>query len=756
MMADATAYDSAAGLIPISLDDWMRSACDLQSRNIYVESTVNLAWMLTKRICQLMASSSSDEMRLERQIMAENVLIFMERSSLMLQSIQYSHSILDVKFRFEVLCANANQKSSAISSQCPRAVCVALGKLLLHMFSRGQSSSLDESDGANISNGLAECTQNGSRAVSQAGKRTKTMHGASDSMSGSANNILSGLGMPFSICNLVQDLLSAGYEPQPNLALASVKEAFWDLTQMKINPQSFLFDRTCPQKALDDTGLFGNGDKHLIGREKEISALMSLKDKVAAHVSATDSASSQGSSFRCENVFLGGHPGSGKSSLLQLLIDACNEEQWFVLGCKFEKQSAPHVILARAFNDFFGRWGATTTGVMSESIHDVCRGIFSAVDDEGFGLLCDLVPNFISLIPFLSRTLRQSSDGDSITSVDQVGSATKRRINLFNVMLRSLCSSGRRILICFDDLQWNSDCFEGLNFLDVHDTLVVSGETQRRGLMVAWAYRSNEVDESNDLMRRIDYMKQSRLVNVTMMNIGELTEADITKLSSARLCLPWRYVKDLAAVVHSKTANGNPFFVIQFLRSIIQNRMLEFSVQQRRFVWDCDIIDLQMISDDVAKLLTTTFDKLPASLMKTVQIMSCLGPQVEKSTIELLNLDQQFLPFDMIHELDRAVTELILEKAGPVFQFTHDIIQHTIYDLIPLASRKLLHKTVGDALLRSAADNPTIHLLAIEQINMYCSHRGDGDLSPEERAQYSECNAAAAKLAIATSDFEQG
>ena len=183
--------------------------------------------------------------------------------------------------------------------------------------------------------------------------------------------------------------------------------------------------------------------------------------------------------------------------------------------------------------------------------------------------------------------------------------------------------------------------------------------------------------------------------------------------------------------------------------------MLEFSVERRRFVWDCDIVDLQMISDDVAKLLTERFNKLPKSLMQTLKIVSCLGSQVEESTIELLNLDQQLTPFNMMDELDQAVKELIMEKAGPFYQFTHDIIQFTIYNLIPLASRKILHKTTGDALLRSAADNPTIQLLAADQINMYCNDDEDG-LSSEEQAQYAECNAMAAKRAIASSSFEQG
>lgn len=73
MMNDATTTDDAAAdLIPTDIEDWTRVACELRSMHSCVESAVNLAWMLTKHTCQLMAAPL-DEVRLERQIREENV-----------------------------------------------------------------------------------------------------------------------------------------------------------------------------------------------------------------------------------------------------------------------------------------------------------------------------------------------------------------------------------------------------------------------------------------------------------------------------------------------------------------------------------------------------------------------------------------------------------------------------------------------------------------------------------------------------------
>ena len=77
---------------------------------------------------------------------------------------------------------------------------------------------------------------------------------------------------------------------------------------------------------------------------------------------------------------------------------------------------------------------------------------------------------------------------------------------------------------------------------------------------------------------------------------------------------------------------------------------------------------MQMISDGVVNLLATTINELSVTLLQTVKIISCLGYQVEESTIVALDSSNKLLPFNMLAELPRAVAEGILEKAGPVYQ----------------------------------------------------------------------------------------
>lgn len=86
----------------------------------------------------------------------------------------------------------------------------------------------------------------------------------------------------------------------------------------------------------------------------------------------------------------------------------------------------------------------------------------------------------------------------------------------------------------------------------------------------------------------------------------------------------------------------------------------------------------------------------------------------------------------------------------------HDIIQQTIYELIPEGNKKLLHRSIGTSLLQFAANNPTIHLLAVDQINLSCKDMQTITMPIQERSTFAQANVTAAKMAIASSSFEQG
>mmetsp|Transcript_12564 Transcript_12564/g.27248 ORF Transcript_12564/g.27248 Transcript_12564/m.27248 type:complete len:1558 (+) Transcript_12564:111-4784(+) len=767
-LTGAPAPTASHAIVPVSIQYWIRSAVGLSiSSDDYLKGAVNLSWLLTKHLMQLIAASEITLL----DISIEKVIIFVDPpltmqspSSLPIKAVQFQPSVRS-------FLSMAQHAQSASSLHSPRAACAALGGILLEIFSKGRSSSPETSSGTN---NTLDTTQYNQQAIMPPAQRRKLAVPMAGSISAMANSILLEVGMPISICRLVCDLLDAINEPCPGSALTSMEEVLWGLTQMKDDPEHFLFDCLCPQKALDDTCLFHGIDRdYLFGREKELAILMNAKKNISSHVQRvyaedplnigerSNAPFGQEIRYLCEAAFLSGYAGSGKSSLLQPLICACNQEGWFVVSCKFDKQIEPIKSVSKGFDDFFGTWAtdiiqgrSNLDPAMVESFHQVRQSISSTIAEEGLCQLCEIMPNLGRAFPGIATATNGHSQDQRTSSIDKVGSAVKRRTHLFHVLFKAICSVGRPVLITYDDIQWASSMESWLKEFIVNYTdlpCATQKEARHQGLLSVGTFRSNEVGENQGIIETIASVEQSKSARVTRLVIGELAQDDIGKLISRKLCLPMRYTRDLARLIFSKT-RGNPFFVKQFLKSIIENRMLEFSVNSRRWTWTCDVIDKQMISDGVAQLMTTRFIQLPHHLMQTVTIVSCFGSQVDNSTIDLLNIGHQLLPFNMQDALELAIKEGILEKADTIYQFTHDLIKQTVYESILTADQQLLHKTIGTILLRSAADNPTTHLIAVDQINIYCK---GAILSPEERSQYAEINATAAKFSIAGSTFEQ-
>ena len=394
--------------IPIGIQDWMDAShsfgLSVSNQTYYLESATNLALLLTGHLRKLGPDVTEAKLA---EMNTENVLLFVDtKTKLDIRAVKFRFEAPDMLPLLSILsreginyiettttppapCTDKDADSAQLCRGIRQVsfgdhtlVCNALGKILLDIFSMGQL-------GGNIE----------------------------DTSSSKAKDLLLELGMPLSIRQLIGDLLDAANNPCPKSALTSLDEAEWDLSQMKSIPGYFLFDQTYPQ-ALEATGLFGGpNSNHLFGREKEMKLLLDAKKKIANHVQS-GCISNTGkesmcvdNSFACDAMFLSGCAGIGKSSLLRELINSCQEQNWFILHCKFDKAVAPHQVLAKAFDDFFAQWYEfkdDLDSAMMQLFQKICHSIFAKLDSEGFAHLCALgkiflpwyFPAFTNHLPF--------------------------------------------------------------------------------------------------------------------------------------------------------------------------------------------------------------------------------------------------------------------------------------------------------------------------------------------------------------------
>mmetsp|Transcript_26892 Transcript_26892/g.57652 ORF Transcript_26892/g.57652 Transcript_26892/m.57652 type:complete len:1336 (+) Transcript_26892:116-4123(+) len=729
-----------------------------------------------KETCGEVPSSSLLLIQIE-DIVPENVIISLANND--------SHVVSSANFMAtEVNIQPADSKARDMFEApqlLQRDLCFALGKILFELFSQGDPLFLiglgsnddneEQFDGLDIDQIISN--DKPAPALKKSSLSNTSTSNISQVKSMKAKVFLQEEGLPLPICQLVSDLLEAevGNAYISNTALLSLDVAQFDLKQMKTQPQRFLHSPTCPRKVLENTSLFNQMDGELYGREKEMNILMETAARVHLHApppsGCTNGGQQQGviqvNDFLCEAVFLTGYPGSGKSSLIKQLVSFCNANDWFELICNFDRQVSPLSALFESFDSFFAIF-LPIQGVdgrpcrepsAQEAFDRISQSIISSIDMESFSQLCELLPNLSKQFPMAMGYVQRSTCSPPLCGV---GSGSNRLKLLLQIIFKAVCSGGHPVAIILEDLQW-SDALTQEIIGDLVQTAGYSSafsageESPQGGLLLLGSFRENEINEDEFLMKQMKSMGEfNKNINVNRLSVGELPEHEINKMLSFKFCLPIRHTRELAQLVHQKT-RGNSLYILEFLRSIIQNNMMTFSVKSRRWTWDDTSIDLHMISEGVVGLLTKKLMQLPYDVIETLKAVSCFGCQINVSTIELLDLGQ-FVP-DMPKALGLAVKEGILNKAGPLFAFSHDLLRETTYSLIPIDERKLLHKKIGLSVVQDpeVADNAELCTLFVDQINI-CKDV-DGILSPVERAFFARLNLAAGKHSIAASSYEQ-
>jgi len=739
---------------PVSLLNWIDCASTSNiSEKQYLESAVDLALMIIRRIIQNQAH--------EDEILADNVIVHVSDSSTACSNSQILSVDIEIK----------NDVPTGLVDH--RKACHALGKLFLLLFSKRKSQSSWILEGAhfqrpeigkialggNSTNDIKLLGIEEGESLSLTEKRINRSNEVSTRKSTkrtvSASSFLRDLGLPVSVCRLVSDLLEADNdELRSDMAFSFLEEVEAEMLQLSEHKNQFLYDRTCPTRALEDTTLFQiGGDDALFGRELELDTLLNALDRVASESNNTQQHNIYSGITKLprEAVFISGHSGSGKSSLMKKVTHRCRESDWFVVDCKFDEQMDPLMTILNGIDasieGFFEKsWPHTLSAgkVMSESI-------LTSIDREGINQLCILVPNLSRFFPDVAnpKDLVGQSFGNGV-----IGAGRNRLDYLFHVLIKSICL-GSKLVLSLDDLQWADTLTVTivLNFMSTIDQTLISPNISflggKGGLLLLGSYRENEVEDDGCLMNHIRMLSQS--LSVSFISTAGLSKSQINDMLSAKLYIPKRLTSSLADVVHKKTC-GNPMFVKEFLKSIITNRMLQFSVKSRRWVWDEDTLDLISITDGVAELLSVKLRILPSSLLQVLKIVAALGSQVDVRTFKILDQDQLGFQLHWAHSLSIAVQEGLMEKAGSVYSFTHDSLRSAVYNLIPPVEQKLLHKKIGTSMMKKVGVlDPANVLIAADQMNLCHNYV---TLSPHERINIARLQLLAGKHSMSTSSFE--
>ena len=237
-----------------------------------------------------------------------------------------------------------------------------------------------------------------------------------------------------------------------------------------------------------------------------------------------------------------------------------------------------------------------------------------------------------------------------------------------------------------DDLQWADD-----TVFDVLHTFL--SDTMGSCMFFVGTYRDNEVGNKHpmfDLMKKLDTSN----VRTSRLTLVGLEREDLNTMISDGLCLYPRICYALTDIVIQKT-NGNPFFVLEFIKSLKDRGMLRFNFHQSRWIWVEDEIRAEDITDNVMHLLYNKFCGLSDDIQLLLKVMACFGTCTKESVIDYLSETTKYasLRGGLMRAVDGGFVEKNLEGH---FKFVHDKVREAAYNLIPASDKKKVRMTSVD------------------------------------------------------------
>ena len=417
----------------------------------------------------------------------------------------------------------------------------------------------------------------------------------------------------------------------------------------------------------------------LYGRDVEVKQLLGAFDRVSKGATSL--------------MLVSGYSGIGKTSLIQELYRPIVRQRGYFISGKFDQvaRSEPFGALIQAFR-------ALVRQLLCESDECVARWrtrLQEALGPNG-GVLAEVVPELERII------------GPQAPAVSLGPAEARNRFQLvFQNFVGVLARAEHPLVVFLDDLQWADPAT-----LSLLQPLLSS--TAINHFLLIGAYRDNEVDETHPLMRALVKL-ESASVEIDRMTLGPLALPDLTQFVHDTVRGELSDVVPLAGLIWKKTA-GNSFFVIQFLKTLHQEGLLEHDHANGR--WTCRLQDVvrASLTDNVIDLMTRKIQRLSEKTQQTLTLAACIGNPFNRETLAIVSEQSAYAAKK---NLEDAVQQGLILPSGRAYRtsndldprptstdvaytFLHDRVQQAAYALIPAERKQNVHLTVGRLLLGRA------------------------------------------------------
>jgi histidine kinase len=464
----------------------------------------------------------------------------------------------------------------------------------------------------------------------------------------------------------------------------------------------------------------------LYGRDRELAMLLT------AFESASNGAA--------EILFVTGHSGIGKTSLVREVYRPITAKRGYLAAGKFDQfqRNVPYSAVLAAL-------GELVRQLLSENEDRIGQWRSSLQEALGSnaGVLTDFLPDLALII----------GEQPAIAALNPL-ETQERLFAVLRKFLGAVCRREHPLVLCFDDLQWADSASLGL-------LLHILMDRNLEFFLLIASYRDNEVDAGHPVMLAREQL-QKRGVTVSEILLTPLDVTHVEQLIGDAFDVGAKETAALAKLVHAKT-RGNPYFVDEFLKSLHANGLLHFDAANRGWRWNLETIQTQSVTDNVVEFMARNIRELKPEAQRLLQLGACVGNTFDAQTLAVVaeqspehsvQLLQQAILRGLIMPVEQAYHWAAVSAArgdNAHFRFAHDRVQQAAYGLIPERERARVHYRIG-RLLQGSYDAAELEKNLFQVVNHL--NAGRAEATSDEHEPLAKLNLAAGRRAKATAVYD--
>jgi hypothetical protein len=296
-------------------------------------------------------------------------------------------------------------------------------------------------------------------------------------------------------------------------------------------------------------------------------------------------------------------------------------------------------------------------------------------------------------------------------------------------------AADRPLLLLIDDLQWADSL--SLEFL----ALRASRPDRRSRVSLIATCRSEEMND--------ELSAWSAHPSVTTERLGRFDRESVGQMVSGMLAMaapPSEWVTFL-----EEESGGNPFFIAEYLRAAIAERLLTRTHSGRWLLGkvngSSNLRERLGLPSSIAELVGRRLRGLDHDALQAVRAAAILGREFDLELLAstaALDLGQLTAAY-----ADLRRRQILQDEAAGGLGFVHDKLREIAYDLVDDPQRALLHRRAAAAIEDRFADNPD----ALDAGKLGHHHAQAG--APERAAAWFELAAQRARQTYANRDAER-